>query len=266
VERNLSQRDIEAHMQRHFDVIEMNIWGDRTVANVGGQTYTEKSFAKALQVQYTPTLLFFNEKGRIVLRLNGYVPPEKFKVALEYVSGRHERTIRYRDYVKANLPAVSSESLLPESFFAAKPFDLRQIDMPKKPIAVFFEQSHCPACEALHRDILSNPRSQALASGFYAVQLDMWSRTALTLPNGKGATAREWAAELNVSYAPTIILLDETGTEIIRVDSELKTFHTQSVLDYVSSGAYRTQKDFQRYISTRAENLIEQGENVDIWK
>lgn len=35
----------------------------------------EKSFAKSLRVQFTPTLLMLDEKGETVLRLNGYIPP-----------------------------------------------------------------------------------------------------------------------------------------------------------------------------------------------
>ena len=44
-----------------------------------------------------------------------------------------------------------------------------------------------------------------------------------------------------------------------------KIFHTQSLFDYVHSESYRTEPSFQRYISARADHLIEQGIDVDIW-
>ena len=88
VERNLAQKDIEKTMRKHFDVIALNLWGDRDVATVDGQTFTEKSFAAALGVQYTPTLMFLNEQGRVVLRIDGYYPPQNFRVALDYVEVR----------------------------------------------------------------------------------------------------------------------------------------------------------------------------------
>ena len=40
---------------------------------------------------------------------------------------------------------------------------------------------------------------------------------------------------------------------------------TQSLFDYVHSESYRTEPSFQRYISARADHLIEQGIDVDIW-
>ncbi|WP_455204506.1 thioredoxin family protein, partial [Kaarinaea lacus] len=86
VERNLSQKDIEAKVKKNFDVIAMNMWGDREVTYIDGKQYTEKSFAEALRVQFTPTLIFYDEQGNIVLRLNGYRAPDRFNVDLDYVA------------------------------------------------------------------------------------------------------------------------------------------------------------------------------------
>ncbi len=91
VERNLSQKDISEAMQRDFDAISINMWGDREVVGLKGFETTEKKFSANLKVQFTPTLLFFDEQGEVVLRLNGYIPPETFKVAMEYVSGHKEK-------------------------------------------------------------------------------------------------------------------------------------------------------------------------------
>jgi hypothetical protein len=37
-------------------------------------------------------------------------------------------------------------------------------------------------------------------------------------------------------------------------------------MDYVASGAYRSQPSFQRFIQSRAERLRERGVVVDLWK
>jgi hypothetical protein len=37
-------------------------------------------------------------------------------------------------------------------------------------------------------------------------------------------------------------------------------------MDYVASGAYKTQPNFQRYISGRADKIEAQGGHVDLWK
>ena len=84
VQHNFAQRDIAQTTQDYFDLVTINMWGDREVIQVGGQSFTEKTLAEALKVQFTPTLLFFNEAGKVVLRVNGYYPPDAFRSALEY--------------------------------------------------------------------------------------------------------------------------------------------------------------------------------------
>ena len=54
------------------------------------------------------------------------------------------------------------------------------------------------------------------------------------------------------------------GKDVFRIDAYLKSFHTQSVLDYIASGAYKKQTNFQRYIGKRAERLEAQGHHVDL--
>lgn len=264
VERNLAQKDIEEKMRASFDVIALNMWGDRDVALVDGKRYTEKTFAAALRVQYTPTLVFLDESGRSVLRLNGYLPPREFRVALDYVAGRHEDTA-WRDYVRANLSHSAGGALIPEPFFLAPPFVLSR-GAQSRPLAVFFEQTDCPNCRTLHERALADPPTRELIERFDAVQLDMWSDTPIITPDGQRTTASAWAKTLGVAYAPTIVYFDADGTEVIRSAAWFKIFHTQSVMDYVLSGAYREEPSFQRYISARAEHIREQGVDVDIWR
>ncbi len=51
----------------------------------------------------------------------------------------------------------------------------------------------------------------------------------------------------------------------MRSGAYLRTFHLQSVFDYVLSGSYQEQPSFQRFISARADHLREQGIDVDLW-
>jgi thioredoxin-related protein len=84
---NFSQRDIVAKTRRHFVVVALNIWGAREVTWLDGRVLPEKAFAQLLDVQFTPTLLFFDERGAIVARLNGYYPPHLFGAVLDYAAG-----------------------------------------------------------------------------------------------------------------------------------------------------------------------------------
>lgn len=267
VERNLAQRDIEAALRTHFDVIALNMWGDREVADLDGKTHTEKTFAAAHKVQFTPSLLFFDEAGKVILRLNGYVPPARFKAALDWVAGRMERRQSFRDYVASVEGAVEAvdRELIRAPFFQSLT-DLRRRGSHARPLAVFFEQRDCPDCGVLHRRVLADPSVRAALAGFDNVQLDMWSSQTLTTPDGRRLPVRAWARELDVKFAPGIVLFDATGREVIRWESGFRVFHTAGLFDYVKSGAWKTEPSFQRYLSARAEHIRASGQDVDIWR
>ncbi|MCB1858344.1 MAG: thioredoxin fold domain-containing protein [Gammaproteobacteria bacterium] len=264
VERNLSQRTIQDVLRRQMDVIELNIFGDREVTALDGQSTTEKAFAAALGVQFTPTLLFFDEQGEVVLRLNGYIPPQSFQLALNYVTGHMESELSYRRYLENNRPTAPQGELNPEDYHRPPPYNLAVRS--GKPLAVFFEQVQCPDCDRLHHEVLVDSQIRELLGRYDVVQLDMWSNTPLITFAGEQSDARSLARELGVTFAPTFILFDPQGREVLRSEAIFKQFHTASILDYVVSGAYLEQPNFQRYIAARAERLREQGQDVDIWK
>jgi thioredoxin-related protein len=266
VERNLAQKDIADKVKKNFDVIGINMWGDREITYVNGKQYTEKTLAEALKVQFTPTLLFYDENGKIVLRLNGYRSPEKFNVDLDYVAQRKENDTDYRSFVKANLPVPkSSKEMHTEDFFGKPPYDLKVAAGNKTPVAVFFEQQDCPDCDTLHEKVLPDKELRKIIGNFKTIQLDMWSKTPVVTPQGEKTTAREWASKLDIKFAPSIVVFNEKGEEIIRTEGAFKVFHTQGILDYVLSGMYKEQPSFQRYLADRAEHIREQGKDVDIW-
>jgi len=266
VERNLAQKAIAEKVQKNFDVIGMNMWGDRMVTYINGKQYKEKELALALKVQFTPTLLFFDEKGKIVLRLNGYRSPNKFSTDLDYVIATKTQKVNYRDFVKANLPAEPSSKELHKQDFFTDTTDLEKFRKDKKLTAVFFEQKDCPDCDTLHEKVLPDKTLRDILSHFKVVQLDMWSKTKIKTPEGKSTTAREWANDLDIRFAPSIVVFNEEGKEIIRSEGSFKVFHTQGILDYVRTGAYKEQPSFQRYLSVRADHIREQGKDVDIWR
>lgn len=263
VEHNLAQKDIKQQMQANLDVIAVNMWGDRAVVDLDGVELTEKEFAAKLRIQFTPTLLFLDEQGKVILRLNGYIPPAQFKTALDYVTGHHETRSSYRDYFAKNRPQSSAKTLHKELFYSLPPYDLSQGD---RPIAVYFEQSPCPNCDILHQVVLKDRSVFTPASRFESIQLDMWSNTPLITPEGEATTAKAWAKALGISFAPTVVLFDREQGEVIRSEALFKRFHTASLFDYVLTGAFRKEPSFQRFLSARADRIRATGEDVDIWR
>ncbi|MGA7596131.1 MAG: thioredoxin fold domain-containing protein [Gallionella sp.] len=261
---NFSQPHIVDYTRRHFDAIDMNIWGDREVTDFSGNRLTEKQLAVNLRVWFTPTLLLIDEKGQIVLRINGYYPPHQFLAALKYAGEKQERIMTFSEYYARLAPPPSNGVLNPEPFFSKPTRKLDRIAS-AKPLAVFFEQKDCAGCDRMHRNILHDPGTLRLIRNFDVIQLDRWARTPVVTPDGRLTTARDWANELGIAYVPSAVVFD-AGKEVIRIEAFLKSFHFQLVLDYVSSGAYKEQPNLQRFIRARADALRERGVAVDIWK
>ncbi|HFD79300.1 MAG TPA: thioredoxin [Gammaproteobacteria bacterium] len=262
LETNFGLRDISDKARRYFDVIAINIWGDREVTDLAGKVTTEKQFAADNRVMFTPTLLFLDEQGKVVMRLNGYYPPHRFSAVLDYV-GQHMEETAFRDYWAGLSPPAASGRLHRDPSYLQPPYRLAHRNS-GKPLLVLFEQKDCAACDELHGDILRRPQSRELLRGFDVVLLDMWSQTPVQTPDGEQLTAADWARRLKVQYAPTMVMFDTSGKEVFRTEAYLKAFHTQSALDYVLSGAYREQPNFQRYIQARADALRDRGVVVDI--
>lgn len=269
VERNLSQREIETTMREKFDVIAMNLWGDREVVGLDGKTYTEKSFAAAMKVQFTPSLMFLDEQGEIVLRLNGYVPPARMQAALDWVAGKMDKKTSFRDFVaerEKGTPRKSSGNLIPQDFFLKNVTDLRRKGQAAKPLAVYFEQKDCPDCEVLHHRVIADPEVRKSLAKFDNVRFDMWSRDMITTPDGKRMAVRDWVRELGVNYAPGIVLFNPAGKEVIRWESSFRVFHTMGMFDYVSDKDYQKEPSFQRYLAGVTEHIREQGRDVNIYR
>jgi len=265
VKENMSQKDIVDSLQNKFDVIAINMWGDREVIGLDGKETTEKNFAVANKIMFTPTLQFLDEQGKHVLRLNGYVPPRKFIVALDYVSLKKEKDGSFRDYMAKVNPSAGSGKLHTNSSFIQEPFDL-SARQSAKPLLVFFEQKNCPPCDELHEDVLKQQGSAELLKKFDVVLLDTWSKTPVITPQGKNTTAENWGKELNLTYVPSMIFFDEKGDEVFRAEGWLRTFHVQSSMEYVSNKTYLNEKEFQRFVEARAAKLREQGIEVDLLK
>lgn len=263
LEENFGRPAIVRQTREHFDVVAINIWGDREAVDLDGASVTEKHLAEALGVMYTPTLLFLDEAGERVLRINGYYPPQKFTVALEYAA--KPRAVDYPGFLAARRSAPAGGDLNPQPFFQSPPHALARTVAPaERPLAVLFEQPDCAACDEFHRDVLDRPRTRELLGQFDVVQLDRWGKAPVLTPDGQRLTAQAWADALGVQYSPTLVFFDRRGREVFRTEAYLRAFHTQSALDYVASGAYREQPNFQRFVQARADRLEAAGEHVDL--
>jgi len=185
MEVNFGKDDIAKYTQKHFDFIATDIFGDRSVTDMGGVTLSEKALAEREKTTFTPSLIFYDREGKEALRLRGYYPPYKFRAALEYVVDGFYRKESFRAYLERADPPPRFEpgDLNEESFFAAPPYALdRSRIAASRPLAVFFEQGDCHACDVLHSGPLHNAVIQGQFRMLDVVQLNMWADTPVLTP------------------------------------------------------------------------------------
>ena len=267
---NFAHKDIEKTFRKNFEIVAINMWGDKEVVTIGGKNYTEKSFSDALSIAYTPTLFFFDENKKVVHKVAGYIPPKDFRLVMEYVSQHKEKEGNYASFIASKNKNIADGKLHSEPFFLKPPYNLnnRSLDTANKGkyTAVFFEKPACKNCDLLHEKTLKDKETIKLIEQFRAIQLNRYADTQIITPTANKTTAKEWANQLNITYLPAMVFFDPNGKEVMRIDTQMHSFHIQSVYDYVLSGAYKTEPNFQRYISARSEKIREHGKTVDIWK
>ena len=265
MQNNFSQREIVDKTQRNFVAIALNLWGDREVTWTDGRTMSEKEFGRLLKVQFTPTILFLDERGRIVARLNGYYPPRRFSAALDYVSAKMEGKQSLGDYLAAHVKDEANAKLADEPFFMQPPFDLRR-KAASKPLAVLFETRHCQPCDEMHAEGFRRPEVRAQLDRFDIARFALSDPREVVTPDGRKTTAQAWARALGVSYTPTIVFFDSGNREVFRIDGYQRPFHLAASLEYVASASYRTEPEFQRYLRAKADRMRAAGQPVDLWR
>jgi len=250
LEVNWGYKDIIGYTQKHFNVIAIDVRGQRMVTDFNGKTYTEKSFSSKMKTDFTPSVLFYEQQGRLALKLAGYRPPYQFRASLEYVADAHYNKESFGEYLARAEKAFSfgQPELNEHSSFKAPPYILNQ---KTKPLIVFFEHPTCHACDIMHGGPMSKPEIISQLEHFDVVQLDSTSNTQLTTPSGYKTTAKEWAKKLQLNFAPTLIFFDEHGKEIIRAESVLRLYRMKRLLSYISSKSYLTHPTFQNWRDTQ---------------
>jgi thioredoxin-related protein len=246
------------YIKDNFDVVSINIKGSKEVVVNNDLTLTEKGYAQHLKVQYTPTILFFDENNNIIVRINGYRSSENFKYILDYVKYKEYKNMTLTQYIEK----VNSKSLykLKDNKLFIDKTDLSKINTP---LAVIFEDGSCTQCEYLHTNTLKNKDVLEELSKFTIVRYDATSEKEIITPLGKKTTVKKWVKDMGLDYRPGIVLFDNKK-EIARIDALLYSFHFKELFRFVSGGYYTQYHTFLDYLKPRQNELLKQGINIDI--
>jgi thioredoxin-related protein len=254
---NFRSGDTKNFTEKNFDVIGIDIRGGNIVEWFDGKTYSEAELARKLKVVATPTLVFFDAKGKTVLQLNGYRTPRALRHALNYVQGKHYQSQSLASYVEQqNKSAIYR--------FRSDPrfSDMTDFRGYSKPLAVIFEDKDCADCDEFHAKVLNHAAVQTELAKFRIVRLDAYSTSPIIDIEGRKTTPKEWAQRLNVIYRPGMVFFNE-GKERMRMDGMQYHYHLKEISRYVSGRHYREHATFPSYNAARREELLQQGVVID---
>jgi thioredoxin-related protein len=83
-----------------FESVQLDIWADTPVLTPGGERTTSRAWAQKLGLFYTPSVIFFDELGKEIIRVDSVVGFYRLRKVLDYISsGAYKRGIplpRYR--------------------------------------------------------------------------------------------------------------------------------------------------------------------------
>ena len=259
IEENIKHAPYTDFIRQNFDVIALNIYGDREVAIDDETTMTEKAFAKKLRAVYTPGVVFLNAENKIVARIDGYRSVPDFKRVLNYVQQKAYETTTLASYLNQQKSQLYSFRDHPQIIQTE---NLQALS--NKPLAVMFEDQNCIDCAALHDGHLANPEFRKILESFSLVRLDALSEERIIYVDGNETTPKAYTEKLGLTYRPGIVLFDK-GRDVMRIQSMLYSYHFSEVLRYVGERHYeKYPDDFYDYLDVKTAAIIESGKNVHI--
>jgi len=253
-----AQNETSKFIQKHFDVINIDVKGSKEITWSEEETFTEKELATKLKVQYSPTVLFLDYDKNVVVRLNGYRSAKNFKNILEYVNGKHYKNMKVSEYLE-KVKDRSIYSLKSNKLFK----EVSDLSKVNTPLAVIFEDGSCTQCGYFHNNTLKNKDVLNEFTKYTVVRLDANSTSKIVTPDGKTTTPKQWVQELNLEYRPGILLFND-GKLQQTVDALLYSFHFKELLRYISGKHYKKYDGYLPYLRVRQEDLKNQGINIDI--
>jgi thioredoxin-related protein len=249
---NLTDPEAITLIDKHFDLLSLDILGDREMTTIAGKTMSEKEYAGTLKVQLTPMTVFFAPGGQELFRMAGYYKPPMFKAALRFVAERHYQEEPFREYVRRTAADSPAAKLKDEPFFTATidlAASLASAAKRGKGLAMVFERPGCPACQELHTQSFADQQLVAALTGaFDVVRLDTQGTRKLRHLDGAISRESRIAEIMDIGYTPTVIFLDPQGHETFRLDSFRRPAHVARVIQYLATGAYRSHTTFQEWL------------------
>jgi thioredoxin-related protein len=142
--------------------------------------------------------------------------------------------------------------------------DLKEAAAAQKRVMLYFGQNGCPYCKQLME---INFRNAAIVEktrrNFDVIEINIVGSRDVTWTDGSVQSEKAFARLLKIGYTPTLLVLDEHGNTVVRINGYLPPAPFSAALDYVINGAFRREPDLQRYLKGRGQLPPERGSRID---
>jgi len=118
--------------------------------------------------------------------------------------------------------------------FLVMPEDVAEAAQNGKRLLIYFGQDGCPYCAELFNTNFSQQHIvDYTREHFDAIDLNMWGDREVTDLSGSKMTEKELAAKLKVWFTPSILLIDEKGETVLRINGYYPPHQFLAALKYV---------------------------------
>ncbi len=92
-------KDLNLYEIEKMNVIQLNMWSDKSVTTPRGEKTTAKKWAESLNIFYAPSIVFFNSDGEEIIRVDSVTHFYRLLGVLDYVNKKgYEHTTNYQDW------------------------------------------------------------------------------------------------------------------------------------------------------------------------
>ena len=121
-EVNLAKPKIVDYIKEHFGVLQINIWGSKSVTNLDGKEMQEKDFSRKWRVNFTPTIVFLRQgdlsevplKLAEAARMPGYLKPFHFISMFEFVAEKKYEDQIFQRFLQDKFDRYKAEGKKPD--------------------------------------------------------------------------------------------------------------------------------------------------------
>ncbi len=121
---NFADERIKSFVTSNFVVLQLDLWGSRTVTDFDGEELEERYLARKWGINFTPTIMFFpDDQGMVagkdgkaaeVARMPGYFKPFHFHAMFEYVRGRNYQEMGFQKFLQAKFAELEAQGITPD--------------------------------------------------------------------------------------------------------------------------------------------------------